>query len=241
MTEGFLTEIIATAHTDFPTKFGIPRQSGLCEGAYARIVFVPKYRSADALRGIEGFSHLWLLWHFSAMRRPENFRPLVRPPRLGGNETVGVFASRSPFRPNPIGLSSVKLVAVEQTPDEGPVLIVAGADLLDGTPILDIKPYLPFTDCHPEATGGFAEEKRGYALTVEIPDELLALFPPEKRETLIEVLKEDPRPAYQDDPERVYGFPFAGKEVRFRVRGNLLTVEHVEDGAAGGRTDQGTF
>lgn len=213
---------IAVIRTAFPTKFGIPRQSGLVEKPEARILFEDPYRKPEALRGLEGYSHLWLLWLFSESFR-ENWSPTVRPPRLGGNTRVGVFATRSPFRPNPIGLSCVRLLRIE-----GCELVVAGADLMDGTPILDIKPYLPFTDAHPEATGGFSDAVRENALTVVIPPELAEGLPSELRETLTELLAEDPRPHYQDDPERVYGFPFAGYEVRFRVQGRELTVLSVE-------------
>ncbi len=220
-------EIIAHARTDFPSKFGIPRQSGRVKGLYARIVFVPKYRSADALRGIEGFSHLWLLWHFSEAGRSKKFRPTVRPPRLGGNKSEGVFATRSPYRPNPIGLSSVKLIAVEENEKEGVYLLVEGADLLDGTPIFDIKPYLPSSDAHPEAAGGFAAAFTDYRLKVVCEEKLLMLLPKEKRDVLLDVLAEDPRPAYQDDAARVYGFPFAGCEVRFTVSEGVLTVKEI--------------
>lgn len=220
-------KVIAHAITDFDSKFGIPRQSGRVEELVARIVFTPKYRNPDALRGIEGFSHLWLLWHFSEVAESDTFRPTVRPPRLGGNRMEGVFATRSPYRPNPIGLSSVKLLGIEHTESEGDVLIVGGADLLNGTPILDIKPYLPFTDSHPEAVGGFAAPLSSYALEVVCEDDLLARLPEEKRAPLLAVLKEDPRPAYQDDPNRVYGFPFAGFEVKFSVADGVLTVHDV--------------
>lgn len=219
--------IVAHAKTDFPTKFGIPRQSGRVEGLTARIVFLPEYRHPDALKGMEGYSHLWLLWHFSEVKEQDSFRPTVRPPRLGGNKTEGVFATRSPFRPSPIGLSSVRLLGVEDTEHEGSVLIVSGADLMDGTPILDIKPYLPFADSHPDATGGFAAAHKDYALQVECEREMLSCLPHEKREALLAVLAEDPRPSYQNDPDRVYGFPFAGREVRFRVQDNILTVVEI--------------
>lgn len=219
--------VIAHAKTDFPSKFGIPRQSGRVEGLVSRIVFLPEYRHPEALKGIEGFSHLWLLWHFSEVKPPEGFRPTVRPPRLGGNKTEGVFATRSPFRPSPIGLSSVRLLGVEETEGEGKVLLVAGADLMDGTPILDIKPYLPFTDSHPDAVGGFAEAHKGHALEVRCDQRHLSLVAPEKREALLAVLAEDPRPSYQNDPERIYGFPFAGREVRFTVKENVLTVTEI--------------
>lgn len=213
---------IAHIRTAFPTKFGIPRQSGLAESLHARIVFDEPYRNAAALRGLEGFSHIWLLWLFSEAVR-DDWSPTVRPPRLGGNTRMGVFATRSPFRPNPIGLSCVRLIAIE-----GNELVVAGADLMDGTPILDIKPYLPYADARPDATGGFAEPLRGYALEVEIDQTLLERIPQELREGLIDVLSQDPRPSYQDDPERIYGFAFAEYEIRFRVNGTRLIVVSVE-------------
>lgn len=217
-------KIIAYAQTDFDSKFGIPRQSGRVESLVARIVFLPAYRNPDALRGITEYSHLWLLWHFSEVKSDETFRPTVRPPRLGGNRAEGVFATRSPYRPNPIGLSSVKLLGVEHTEKEGDVLIVSGADLMNGTPILDIKPYLPSSDSHPDAVGGFADAFTDYALTVACDETLLSRLPIEKREALLAVLREDPRPAYQNDPERIYGFPFAGFEIKFSVNGEVLTV-----------------
>ena len=220
-------EIIARIHTDFPEKFGIPRQSGLVDGLTGRIVFEEKYRNPDALRGIEGFSHLWLIWQFSRAVR-EEWSPTVKPPRLGGNQRMGVFATRSPFRPNPIGLSCVRLQRVELHTAEGPVLWVSGIDLLDGTPIYDVKPYLPYADCRPEATGGFAQEVMGHRLEVAFPEELLALVPPEKREALREVLAQDPRPGYQhNEPDRRYGVAFAGLDVRFTVEGDVLLVREV--------------
>ena len=223
-------EIIARIHTDFPEKFGIPRQSGLVDGLKGRIVFEEKYRSPEALRGLEGFSHLWLIWQFSRSIR-EGWSPTVKPPRLGGNRRMGVFATRSPFRPNPIGLSCVRLERVETATPEGPVLWVAGVDLLDSTPLYDIKPYLPYADCHPEATGGFAEEVGAHCLKVEFSEELLAFIPPEKRGALCELLAQDPRPGYQhDEPERVYGVAFAGWNVRFTVSGDALTVREVTPG-----------
>ena len=217
-------KIIAHIRTDFPTKFGIPRQSGLADFE-AQIVFEPDYRNEEALRGIEGYSHLWLLWKFSKAER-DTWSPTVRPPRLGGNKRVGVFATRSPFRPNPIGLSSVKLLGIEKT-GEGSVLRVSGADLMDGTPIYDIKPYLAFTDSHPDAIGGFADEKKAYALKVDFPKALLVRIPESKREALLELLSEDPRPQYIDDPNRVFGFPFADVEIRFTVHDGVLTVCEV--------------
>lgn len=221
--------VIARIHTDFPTKFGIPRQSGLVKELKGEIVFEPEYRNPDALRGIEEFSHLWLIWEFSEAVR-DTWSPTVRPPRLGGNTRMGVFATRSPFRPNPVGLSSVRLESVELHTDRGPVLHVSGADLMDGTPIFDIKPYLPFADSYPEASGGFADRTRDYGLKVEISEELLTRMEEEKRESLIAVLAHDPRPSYQDDPERVYGMEFAGHEIKFTVRDGVLTVKSVEPG-----------
>jgi tRNA-Thr(GGU) m(6)t(6)A37 methyltransferase TsaA len=221
-------KIIARIHNDFKVKFGIPRQSGLCAGVESRIVFEPEYRNPDALRGIEGYSHLWLIWQFSESVR-DDWSPTVRPPRLGGNKRMGVFATRSPFRPNPLGLSSVRLVRVEVSEKEGTVLIVSGADLLDGTPIYDIKPYLPFTDSHPDAVGGFADPVQKYALNVKICKDLLTKIPVSKQETVISILEQDPRPSYQNDPEREYGMSFAEYEVKFRVEGNLLKVIAVND------------
>ena len=215
-------QVIARIRNDFPTKFGLPRQAGLVPALRAEVVFEPPYRSDDALRGLEGFSHLWLIWEFSGAVR-KDWSPTVRPPRLGGNARVGVFASRSPFRPNPIALSCVKLEEIRRTANDGTVLVVSGADLMDGTPIYDVKPYLPYADAHPEAVGGFAQSAPE-ALTVECPPELLQQIPPERREALFGVLAQDPRPSYQDDPERVYGMHFAGFDVRFRVDGATLTV-----------------
>ena len=217
---------IAHICSDFSEKFGIPRQSGLVEELSARVVFEPLYRDPSALRGLEGFSHVWLIWEFSQARR-EGWSPTVRPPRLGGNRRLGVFATRSPFRPNPIGLSCVRLVEVRQDRELGPVLTVAGADLLDGTPIYDIKPYLPYADCRPEAVGGFAARPKGADLEVECPPELLEAVPADKRAGLLAVLAQDPRPQYQDDPDRVYGMAFAGMEVKFRVAGDALIVTEI--------------
>ena len=216
--------IIAHIHTDFPTKFGIPRQSGLAEFE-ATIVFEPEFRNEEALRGIDGYSHLWLIWKFSEAER-DNWSPTVRPPRLGGNKRVGVFATRSPFRPNPIGLSSVKLIGVERS-SQGSVLRVSGADLMDGTPIYDIKPYLAFTDSHPDALGGFADERKNYSLKVDFPKELLSKIPPSKHKALIELLSEDPRPQYINDSKRIYGFEFANCEIKFSVSGEILSVKEV--------------
>lgn len=217
---------IAYIKSDFPEKFGIPRQSGLVEELTATVVFQPPYRVPDALRGLEGFSHLWLIWEFSQARR-EGWSPTVRPPRLGGNKRLGVFATRSPFRPNPIGLSCVRLLEVRQDREQGTVLVVSGADLLDGTPIYDIKPYLPYADCKPEAVGGFAARPKGADLAVDCSPALLDRVPEDKRAALLAVLAQDPRPQYQDDPERVYGMAFAGLEVKFRVAGERLTVTEI--------------
>ena len=219
-------KMIARIHTDFPDKFGIPRQSGLVEELQGVIVFEPEYRNPDALRGIEGFSHLWLLWQFSRSIR-EIWQPMVRPPRLGGNTPMGVFATRSPFRPNPIGLSSVRLIGVEHTETRGAVLRVAGADLMDGTPIYDIKPYLAYTDAHPDATGGFAEPLCSHALEVTFPAELLTRLPEDRRAAAIAVLENDPRPSYQNDPEREYGLYFAGFNFIFFVDGKAWRVADV--------------
>ncbi len=215
---------IARIRSDFPEKFGIPRQSGVVESLTARIVFEPAYRNADALRGLEGFSHIWLIWQFSANLR-ENWRPTVRPPRLGGNERMGVFATRSPFRPNALGLSCVRLLGIEYGAD-GPTLTVAGADLMDGTPIFDIKPYLPYADCIPGATGGFAPDS-GAKLAVTIPEALLQKVPADKRVALRGVLENDPRPRYQNDSARVYKLDFAGLHIEFQVDGQELTVTDV--------------
>lgn len=216
---------IARIHTDFPTKFGIPRQSGIVDSLKGVIVFEPEFCNPDALRGLEGFTHIWLLWGFSDNEH-NTWTPMVKPPRLGGKKRMGVFATRSPYRPNPIGLSSVKLERIEDT-DLGPVLHVTGADLMDHTPIYDIKPYLPYTDSHPEAIGGFADPLAGYALEVEFPEEWLHLIPEDRREAIIGVLASDPRPSYQKDPDRIYGVDFAGFDVRFTVQGHQLTVYEV--------------
>jgi tRNA-Thr(GGU) m(6)t(6)A37 methyltransferase TsaA len=216
-------QVIARIHTAFPTKFGIPRQSGLIDDLPATVVFEPPFRNPDALRGLEGFSHLWLIWQFSEAVR-DGWSPTVRPPRLGGNTRMGVFATRSPFRPNPIGLSSVRLDHVEWDTPHGPVLHVLGADLMDGTPLYDVKPYLPFTDVHADATGGFAEPVADRCLTVDFPPELLEQFPEPYRKPLLGILAQDPRPSYQEDAERIYGFPFWRYDVQFLVRGEKLTV-----------------
>lgn len=220
--------IIARVRSDFPTKFGIPRQSGLVEELESRIVFEPEFRDVNALRGIEQFSHLWLIWQFSE-NADAGWSPTVRPPKLGGNARLGVFATRSPFRPNPIGLSVVRLEAVEHDERLGMVLRVSGADMVDGTPVLDIKPYLPYADSVPEATGGFTDEREKRQVNVDCPAQWLAVVPAEKREALLGVLRQDPRPAYQHDPDRVYGFGFGGLEVRFRVDGDRLTVVEITE------------
>lgn len=219
-------KIIARIHTDFASKFGIPRQSGLVEELQATVVFEPEYRVAEAVRGLEGFSHIWLIWQFSQAVR-EDWSPTVRPPRLGGNARMGVFATRSPYRPNAIGLSSVRLERVELDPTLGPVLHVAGADLMDGTPIFDIKPYLPYADSHPDAVGGFTGNQRPQELEVVFPQALLEQVPPERRAALTGVLAQNPRPSYQRDPERVYGLGFAGLNVRFTVADGVLTVREI--------------
>ena len=229
MPQEFSMNVIARIHSDFATKFGVPRQSGLVDALESTIVFEPEYRNPDALRGLEGFSHLWLVWVFDQAVRKE-WSPTVRPPRLGGNVRMGVFATRSPFRPNPIALSCVKLAGIEQTADRGTILRVRGADLMDGTPILDIKPYVPYADSHPEALGGFAATPAGEVLEVIIPQDMLERVPADRRKALRGVLAQDPRPHYQNDPERVYGFGFAGMEVKFSVDGTRLTVRDISAG-----------
>lgn len=219
---------IAKIYTDFPDKFGIPRQSGILNMLESRIVFEKEYRSPEAIRGIEDWSHLWLIWEFSEAVR-DGFSPTVRPPRLGGNKRVGVFATRAPFRPNPVGLSAVKLVRVEHTPSDGHVLVVTGADMVSGTPIYDIKPYLPYADSIEGASGGFAEEVFGAKLTVDFPPSLLSKLPENKREAAMILLADDPRPAVRaSDSERVFGLKFAGFEIKFTVLGGALTVKSVE-------------
>ena len=229
MSERYQVKVIARMHSLFPTKFGIPRQSGLVEQLHSLVVFEPEYRDPQALRGIEEFSHLWLIWQFSQAVR-EDWSPTVRPPKLGGNRRMGVFATRSPFRPNAIGLSSVRLEGVDLHTNEGPVLHISGADLMDSSPIFDIKPYLPYTDAHPEAVGGFAALAPEGRLRVLCPDELLEKLPPDRRPALLEVLSQDPRPAYQSAPDRIYGMPFANTDVRFRVEGDCLTVLEILPG-----------
>ena len=220
-------DVIAVMHSDFPTKFGIPRQSGLAEALQSTIVFEPAYRNPEALRGIEGFSHLWILWQFSQAVR-QDWSPTVRPPRLGGNTRMGVFATRSPFRPNAIGLSCVRLLSVEHTQDMGTVLHIGGADLMDGTPILDIKPYIPYCDAHPEAMGGFTQDAGDFILEVDFPENLKQRLPAEKQEAICQVLSHDPRPSYQKDSDRVYGLSFAGFDIRFTVKDKVLTVVDVK-------------
>ena len=226
--EAIVNEMKTIAHieTDFSTKFGIPRQSGMVEGLKGRIVFEPDYRNSDAVRGLEAYSHIWLIWAFSETAR-EEWSPMVRPPRLGGNKRMGVFATRSPFRPNPIALSSVRLESVELHTPEGPVLHVTGADMMNGTPIYDIKPYIVYADCHPDATGGFTDAITTQTLRVYFPEELLSSIPGEKREALLSILANDPRPSYQDDSERVYGLSFSGLDIRFTVEGDCLAVVDV--------------
>lgn len=219
-------QAIARMHSDFSSKFGIPRQSGLVQELRSTIVFEPEFRNPDALRGIEEFSHLWLIWQFSEAVR-QGWSPTVRPPRLGGNTRMGVFATRSPFRPNNLGLSSVTLLGVEHTKSYGTVLHVGGADLMDGTPIFDIKPYIPYGDCHTDAVGGFTDRAGEFLLQVDFPEALLELIPLDKRGAAIGVLSHDPRPSYQQNPERVYGLPFAGFDIRFTVKENVLTVQEI--------------
>ena len=219
-------KIIARIKTDFKEKFGIPRQSGIAK-TKAKIVFEPEYRVREALRGIDGYSHLWLLWEFSEAQR-DGWSPTVRPPRLGGNKRMGVFATRSPYRPNPVGLSSVKLIEIEESENDGVVLIVEGADLLDGTPIYDVKPYLAYTDSHPDAIGGFADDVRDYSIKVNFDLHLLKQIPEDKRDALITILENDPRPSYKEEGEREYGMKYAGYDVFFTVNGGELTVTKIE-------------
>ena len=218
--------IIARMKSDFPDKFGIPRQSGLVKALRSTIVFEPEFRNADALRGLEDFSHLWIIWQFSKAVR-DDWSPTVRPPRLGGNTRIGVFATRSPFRPNEIGLSSVRIAGIEETREFGTVIHVEGADLMDGTPIFDIKPYIPYSDCHPDATGGFTDTADDFLLDVDIPDGLKAKVPGSKLEALLGVLSHDPRPSYQQDPNREYGLSFAGLNIRFKVNEKTLRVTDI--------------
>ena len=224
--ETMTLKVIAHIHTAFPTKFGIPRQSGLVDSLRGEIIFTPEYRNADALRGLEDFSHIWLVWQFSGAVR-ESWSPTVRPPRLGGNTRMGVFATRSPFRPNPLGLSSVKLEGIEMRPELGPVLLVRGADLMDGTPIYDIKPYIPYADCHPDAAAGFTAQTQFHHVEVVCPEEVWAQVPAAERDGLRGVLENDPRPAYQHDPERVYTLDFGCNKVKFTVDGDILKVVDI--------------
>ena len=220
-------KIIGHIRTDFPSKFGIPRQSGLIDDLKGKIILEPEYRNPQVYKGIEEFSHIWLLWEFSEAKK-EHWSATVKPPRLGGKKRMGVFATRAPFRPNNIGLSCVKLDRLEQDEKDGPVLWVAGVDLLDGTPIYDIKPYIPLTDCHPEASEGYTKETKIHELKVEFPEELLNQYPEEKRQAVLGILAQDPRPTYFQDPERVYGVPFAGFDVKFKVDGDTLVVCGLE-------------
>ncbi len=217
---------IARIHTNFPTKFGVPRQSGIIDSLQGRIVFEPEYRNADAVRGLEDFSHIWIIWEFSESIC-DTWSPTVRPPRLGGNVRKGVFATRSPFRPNPIGLSVVKLESIKMEQGLGPVIHVSGIDMMDGTPIYDIKPYIAYTDSHPEAVSGFASKPAKYLLEVEFPEGLLQKVAESLRHSLIAVLAHDPRPRYQDDPERIYGMGFENMQIKFKVNGNRLSVVDV--------------
>lgn len=226
--ENVTIQVIARMHSDFPTKFGIPRQSGLVEQLRSTIVFEPEFRNPDALRGIEDFSHLWIIWQFSEAVRSD-WSPTVRPPRLGGNTRLGVFATRSPFRPNSLGLSSVKLLGVEHTEKYGTVLHVGGADLMDGTPIFDIKPYIPYGDCHPDATGGFTDHADDFILKVNFPQDLLSRLPADKQDAAIAVLSHDPRPSYQRKSGRIYGLCFAGFDIRFTVEEDTLTVAEISE------------
>ena len=221
-------KIIARIKSDFPEKFGVPRQSGLAPALRSVIRFEPEFRKADALRGRDGFSHLWIIWIFSENVR-DTWKPTVRPPRLGGNTRLGVFATRSSFRPNPIAMSCVKIEEIRLEGNDGPEIVVSGADLMDGTPIVDIKPYLPYADSVPDAAGGFAESKQYECLQVEIPQEILERIPGDKRDALIQVLEQDPRPHYQNDPERIYGITFAGMNVKFKVAGDTLTVTGIDN------------
>ena len=226
MMETIEYKVIAHISTDLPEKFGVPRQSGMAKGLTGRIVFEQDFRNPDALRGLSDFSHLWLIWDFSLAHRDE-WSPTVRPPRLGGNKRMGVFATRSPFRPNSIGLSSVEIVGIVPDSIDGPIINVAGVDMIDGTPIIDIKPYIPYTDSHPEANGGFTQSNEFKQLEVKFADDVKHHLPDGKIKALVEILSNDPRPQYQDDPERIYGLSFAGCQVKFFVRENTLTVSNI--------------
>ena len=220
-------KIIAKIYTEFDEKFGIPRQSGIVKETVGKIVFEPEYRNPEALRGIEGYSHLWLLWQFSEAVR-DDWSPTVRPPRLGGNKRMGVFATRSPYRPNSIGLSSVRLLQVKETKSEGTVLIVGGADILSGTPIYDVKPYLAYTDSHPDAKGGFADDVLGYEIEVELSQTVRSALTDEEAKKLVAILKEDPRPSYKSEDEKIYGMKFSGKEIKFKYENYKLLVTNIE-------------
>ena len=225
----FMVKPVAYIHTDFKEKFGIPRQSGRAPSLTAEIIFTTEYRNPDALRGIQDFSHLWLIFDFSKAHKTE-WSPTVRPPRLGGNTRVGVFASRSPFRPNNLGLSAVKIIGLEQTAQYGTVIHVAGADLMDGTPIFDIKPYIPYSDCHADASGGFTDTAKDFLLEVHVNnDAMIQKLPESKREALLGVLSHDPRPSYQNDPDRIYGISFSGYNIRFYVQDNVLTIIDIQE------------
>ena len=219
-------KIIATVRSGFPSKFGIPRQSGIVKNLPAKIIFEPEFRNPDAIRGLDGFSHLWLIWKFS--ESVESNSLTVRPPRLGGNTRMGVFSTRSPFRPNPIGLSCVKIASIEQTEKFGTIINILGADLMDGTPIYDIKPYLPHSDCIPDAIGGFSDDVKDYCLKVKIPDQIRERFDGQFIETISEILAHDPRPSYHNDPERIYGFPYAGYEIKFKVFEEIIIAESID-------------
>lgn len=219
-------QVIAKMNSDFPTKFGIPRQSGLVPELRSTIIFEPEFRNPDTLRGLEDFSHLWIIWQFSEAVRTD-WSPTVRPPRLGGNTRMGVFATRSPFRPNNLGLSSVKILGIESTSDFGTVIHVGGADLMDGTPIFDIKPYIPYSDCHPDALGGFTQTADDFTLDVKIADDLLEIVPESKRESFLGVLSHDPRPSYQKDSDRIYGLNYSNLDVRFQIKDKKLTVLEI--------------
>ncbi len=219
-------KIIARIYNDYTDKFGIPRQSGIAESVVSKIVFENEYRDPSSLKGIEDFSHLWLIWNFSEVKK-DTWSPTVRPPRLGGNKRVGVFATRSPFRPNPIGLSCVKFIKIEKTATEGTVLFVSGADILSGTPIYDIKPYIPYSDCKIEAKGGFTEDTKDYCLSVNCDEKLLNIIPTDKQKAFLDILASDPRPSYHTDKSRIYGMDFAGFNIKFTVNDNNLTVENI--------------
>ena len=227
MKDNISFNIIARVYTDFPEKFGIPRQSGLVKNLKGKIVFEPEYRNNSALKGLDGFSHLWIIWKFSEAVT-DNWSPTVRPPRLGGNKRIGVFATRAPYRPNPIGLSSVKIEKIELNTPEGPIIEISGADMLDGTPIYDIKPYIAYTDSHPDATGGFSDEVFENKLKVEADEKFENIMPKENYESLMQILSSDPRPGYKEDSDRVYGLSFAGYEIKFTVKDNVLKVEKME-------------